>query len=229
MKIKFTPASKDVELLINPPMPAKQSIPEWFKKIPAFNPKKPSFQNNQIETNLKMCMPFFDATTGGYIQKTWADIFIDIRDESVIYFNAISPDVMNHRTKKSIEVGDSYYPIEYIWQRQWSAKLPKGYSLLITHPHNRLDLPFTTLSGLVDSDAFYHTAVGNIPFYIKKGFQGLIPAGTPMYQMIPVKRDNWTSVIEPFDEIQSIKLNHQVRNRYYGAYRDMFWQKKTYN
>jgi len=50
-----------------------------------------------------------------------------------------------------------------------------------------------------------------------------------MYQMIPVKRENWESAIEPFNEITSAQLNHQVRRRFYGAYRDMFWNKKQYN
>ena len=223
MKIIFTPASKEVETLVEFPTPAKRLVPEWYKKSPAFNPKNP------LDKGLKMCLPFFDATTGGYIQKTWTDIFIGIQDEAIIYHAATPPLIMNHRTKVSVEINDSYYPVEYVWQRQWTVQLPKGFSLLITQPHNRLDLPFTTLSGLVDADSFHHTPVGNIPFFIKNGFQGFIPAGTPMYQMIPVKRENLESVVEPFNEIESAKLYHQLRSRFYGAYRDMFWQKKTYN
>jgi len=223
MKIVFTPASKEVETLVESPIPAKRLVPEWYKKSPAFNSKNP------FNMSLKMCMPFFDATTGGYIQKTWTDIFIDIQEEAIAYYAATPPTIMNHRNKVSIEINDSYYPVEYVWQRQWTARLPKGFSLLITQPHNRLDLPFTTLSGLVDADSFHHTPVGNIPFFIKNGFQGLIPAGTPMYQMIPVKRENWESVLEPFNEIESSQLNNQVRRKFYGAYRDMFWNKKHYN
>jgi hypothetical protein len=230
VKIVFTPASKEVEALVQSPISAKQVMPEWYKKSPAFDLKNPIFSDGQISnTSIKMCMPFFDATTGGYIQKTWTDIHIAVKDNAVIYHTALPPTLMSNREKVSIDINDSYYPIEYVWQRQWTARLPKGYSLLITHPHNRLDLPFTTLSGLVDSDSYYHAPIGNIPFFIKNGFQGFIPTGTPMYQMIPVKRENWESVVEPFNEIENAKLNHQVRTRFYGAYRDMFWNKKTYN
>ncbi len=32
----------------------------------------------------------------------------------------------------------------------WTIEAPEGYSLLFTHPVNRFDLPFTTLTGWVD-------------------------------------------------------------------------------
>ena len=35
-----------------------------------------------------------------------------------------------------------------------TIELPPGYSLLVTHPINREDLPFTTLTGLVDVDLY---------------------------------------------------------------------------
>lgn len=230
MKIVFVPSSKQVGSAIEPPTTAKKFLPDWYKKIPAFDSRNPEFKGNQLlGVGLKMCMPFFDATTGGYIQRTWTDIYIGLKDGIVSWATANEPSIMAVREKPSILLTDNYYPIEFVWQRQWSARLPKGYSLLITHPHNRLDLPFQTLSGLVDSDFFYHTPVGNIPFFIQKGFQGFIPAGTPMYQMIPVKRDDWQSQIAEYDEGETFRLNHIMKRKFYGAYRSMFWHKKNYN
>jgi len=221
-KITFTPSSKETAIVIEPPISAKKVLPEWYKKMPSFDSKNP--QN----VGLKMCMPFFDATTGGYIQRTWTDIHIRLEGDLVSYTFAQGPTIMTAREKPSIVVTKNYYPIEFVWQRQWSARLPKGYSLLITHPHNRLDLPFHTLSGLVDADSFYHTSVGNIPFFIQQGFEGIIPAGTAMYQMIPVKRDDWQTEVVEFDEDETFRLNHIMRRKFYGAYRSMFWHKKTY-
>jgi hypothetical protein len=230
MKIEFIPASKEVELLVEPPRPAKLLIPDWYKKSIPFDFKKPVFENNQIaNTGVKMCMPFFDATSGGYIQKTWTDIHIEPQDDgSVDYRYAQYPEILGHRDKVSVDIGSGYYNVEFIWKRQWTVRLPKNYSILITHPHNRLDLPFTTLSGLVDSDKFYHTSIGSIPFYIKKEFKGFIPAGTPMYQIIPVKRESWESEIVEFNEVDNLKLNHKIKSKFYGAYREMFWTKKEY-
>jgi len=223
MKIIFLPSNKETAIVVEPPISAKKALPDWYKKIPPFDSKNP--QN----TNLKMCMPFFDATTGGYIQRTWTDIHIKCEDDLVSYTFAQGPTIMTAREKPSISLTNNYYSIEFVWQRQWSARLPRGYSLLITHPHNRLDLPFKTLSGLVDADSFYHTPVGNIPFFIEKSFEGIIPAGTPMYQMIPVKRDDWQTEIAEFDKNETFRLNHIMRRKFYGAYRSMFWHKKTYN
>ena len=223
------PASEEVALTVEPPVSAKKMLPEWYKKIPALNTKNLQFfENKLVNVGLKECMPFFDATTGGYIQKTWTDIHIDCKDGIISYASAQNPTIMTIRKKPNINLSDDYYHNEFVWQRQWIARLPKGYSLLVTHPHNRLDLPFHTLSGLVDADSFYHTTIGGIPFYIKQGFQGIIPAGTPMYQMIPVKRDNWESEVKPFDENETFRLNHLMRRKFYGAYRSMFWHKKTY-
>jgi hypothetical protein len=51
------------------------------------------------------------------------------------------------------------------------------------------------MAGIVDSDK-YHGA-GNIPFFLKEEFEGLIPKGTPYAQIIPIKRAEWTTVFDP--------------------------------
>jgi len=46
--------------------------------------------------------------------------------------------------------------------------MPAGYSLLITHPFNRHDLPFVTLTGLVDADSLlrqFHQLPGSLARY----------------------------------------------------------------
>jgi hypothetical protein len=232
MKITFIPSTELAETVTESPVPAKSVVPNWYKKSPVFDSKNPVFNKERVivNTELKMCMPFFDAMTGGYIQKTWADIFIGSKDNRLFYEAAAEPPLISHRHKVNIEINENnYYPVEYFWYSHWRVKLPKGYSLLITHPHNRLDLPFTTLTGFTDSDSYYHTPVGAIPFFVHRGFQGIIPAGTPMYQMIPVKRDSWEREVEKFEEDVIFKRAYLMRSRFYGAYRDMFWNKKQYN
>ena len=43
---------------------------------------------------------------------------------------------------------------------------------MITHPHNRHDLPFTTLSGIIDSDDW--NAPVFTAFFLKRNFMGTI-------------------------------------------------------
>lgn len=69
----------------------------------------------------------------------------------------------------------------------WTLETEPGWSLLFLHPLNRPDLPFRTLSGLVDTDRF-GDGYANFPAVPDPGCQGTIPRGTRVAQAIPVKR-----------------------------------------
>jgi hypothetical protein len=228
MKISFTPSSEFVEKFVESPVPAIKTIPEWYKKSPAFKPAEVTFDDNfEPKLFLKNCMPFIDALSAGYVQKTWCDIHISVENGELKYRYTLEPQILGVRDKVSVDV-TGFYEAEFVWRTQWRATLPKGYSLLITHPLNRLDLPFQTMTGFVDADEFQHAAVGNIPFFIKEGFQGIIPAGTPMLQMIPIKRDNWEMSKNEFDEEKYLRLDREIRKKFWGGYKDLFRQKKSY-
>ena len=70
---------------------------------------------------------------------------------------------------------------------------PPNYSLLITHPVNRTDLPFTTLTGLVDSDLYHDSRINFPAHWHDLSFTGVLPKGTPVAQCIPVRRERWDS------------------------------------
>jgi hypothetical protein len=71
----------------------------------------------------------------------------------------------------------------------WTIELPKGWSLMATHPINRFDLPFRTLTGLVDSDRFHDVGVFFPAIWIDSEFAGTMAAGTPVAQCFPVSRE----------------------------------------
>ena len=56
----------------------------------------------------------------------------------------------------------------------WTIEAPPGYSLLFTHPVNRADLPFTTLTGLVDCDAFHHNPLNFPARWHDRSFNGVL-------------------------------------------------------
>jgi hypothetical protein len=239
LKIQFFPSSLEVESFVEKPSPAKNEIPEWyqsikstFKKFPIFDHEvddKSKFPGNIFNSDIKACMPFFDSMTSGYIQKTWCDIYIKPDQDRIGYTYASNPEIMGYRSKNNIKFfNKEFYPYEFYWKSPWIFKTPTGYSTLVISPINRNDLPFVTVSGIIDSDVFYHTKFGNIPFYIKNGFSGLIPAGTPMYQIIPIKRDRWLSVSECYNS--SIEKRHFMQKRvFWNFYKKSFWKKKEYN
>ena len=217
MKITFVPGTKEIEDVVMFPKPAKNFIPDWYKDIKA---GKDLF-------NVKKCIPFLDSMSNGYVQTTWCDInIINEADKLRIIFDSKVP-LFKYREKFDMPIDDFFYNIEFIWQRPWSTILPKGYSALIVHPLNRIDLPFFTLSGIVDLDKSIHAQIGNIPFYIKKGFTGIIPAGTPMFQILPIKREDWKSETQEYSDFfweEKIKEKESLSS----FYKKQIWQKKSF-
>lgn len=232
MKIEFIPTSKEYELVASMPKPAKTYIPDWYKEIPST--KNIEFVDGDIINDygsIKRCMPFLDSLTSGYIQETWTDIHIKKNGDNIIFNYSVKPFPMQIREHKASKISDRYYQAEFTWKIPWVPKLPKGYSAIFAHPFNRIDLPFFTTTGVVDSDVFFHTGEhsGNYPFYIEKDFEGIIPAGTPMYQIIPVKRENWKSSAVPFNLDDSIRRERMLKRHFMNNYKKQFWQRKNYD
>jgi len=234
MEIEFIPSSIEVELFLEQPKPAKSYIPKWYKDIKVDNKLSFDENNNLQNIGVKNCMPFFDGISHGYIQSTWHDIHIKKNDDGTIHYIGANssqfPQMISHRDKTTpIDFNNFYEKFEFTWIVQWVPKLPKGWSILIVPPLNHFDLPFTCTSGIIDADDFFHVKQGALPFYFKKDFEGVIPAGTPMYQMIPIKRKNWYSKIIKFDELSWMKKNAIFYGSFTKAYKNKFWKRKEFN
>lgn len=238
-EIKFLSPSATVDAVIEPPVPAKLLIPEWYKKIPNNQyQKNPEFDDfsNVVNKSVKSCMPFLDSLTTGYIQKLHTDVYISYEKDKINYHFPSKPIPLEHRGNVSTAIDDSFYQIEFVWKMYWTFLLPEGYSAIVTHPWNRNELPFVTLTGIIDSDnpqkRHYITSPeegGNIPMYIKNRFTGLIPAGTPIYQIIPFKRESWKSSKEEYNEKTYLKHASLIWKKFWHAYKDNLWQKKDFS
>jgi hypothetical protein len=174
-------------------------------------------------------MPFLDSLSSGYIQLAWDDIYVEKKKDIVDVYTNGDISLVSLREKSDIFISDNFHKLEFIWVRHWAIKLPEGYSALITHPLNRYDLPFVTMSGIVDSDDYSHARVGSYPFYLNKDFEGIIPKGTPLFQIIPFKRENWSSIKQEYNDnlwIEKEKIRESVN---VGMYKKMFWKKKKFD
>jgi hypothetical protein len=230
LTVEWIPASSEAELLVPAPKPAKLYIPEWYKQIEPLKTPKFSSEGQINNKNIKSCMPFLDALTSGYIQESWTDIYIEKNGDSINYYHPVGPQILEYRgTGSRFNFGDSFHPAEFVWKEQWLPKLPKGYSMLYTSPFNRFDLPFRSLDAVIDSDMYHHEYSGQYPFYIYNHFSGLIPAGTPLFQMIPIKRDRWESFPARFLENENKIKQNLIRKSLFNSYKKQFWQKKEYN
>lgn len=218
--------------LLELPVPASESIPEWYKNMPKFSdggtkPKiKPDGEKN---VNMKSCVPYLDVMLTGYVATLWQDVQVDKTNQGVGFKWRSVPDPIAARNPEHSSHGpipEGHSPQPYIWKIPFLHRAPKGYSLLITHPINRFDLPFTTISGLVDSDLMLHN--GKVPFFLKEGFEGIIPKGTPIYQIIPIKREPWLAIEDPSLLRDGIRSAAKSSQTIFNWYKNNIWQKKIY-
>lgn len=221
--------SKDLHL--EHPLPSKNYMPDWYKNTPRFSGpfNKPVLKADGVNKTVKLCVPFLDTMLAGYTVELWQDIEVTQTDGAPIINWQSTPQVAEVRVPTAImtmPVPEGHGQNQYSWKSPYSFKTPKGYSCLITHPFNRFDLPFTTLSGIVDTDDVM--GQGSIPFYLKDSFNGIIPKGTPIFQILPFKRDEWkSSYNEELNELGT--KNSILSNRVLsGWYRDSTWKKKKY-
>jgi len=232
-KVLFIPRDKETEITIPRPKPSKTYIPQWFKDMPINIPK---INGLGSDATAKKCMPFLDSLTSGYTQELPCDIYFDCNTEEsnpVInykWYGGIRPvgtREEGNMASNSMPHFDGYYKTEFHWNTFWEPKTPPGYSTLYFHPANRFDLPFITHNGIIDTDKW--PINGPIPFVIKKGFSGLIPAGTPIYQMIFIKRENWNSDASEYDEKYVKNTSYSVRKFMSDGYKKVIWSKKEYS
>ena len=237
LRIKFIPAFRGFDGYLSPPEPAIKHVPEWYRSLSKFNKSNSDItldpENNLgtdgAQVSTKMCMPFLDATTAGYMYVLEDDLHVDITEDGrpQLWW---SGDVMlvDKRPITDIVVPDNCHPIHYGWRMNWYYETPPGHSVLITHPMNRYDLPFYVQSGIVESDVWGLPVF--IAFFLKRNFRGVIPKGTPLFQMIPFKRDNWEmEVIDTDEELEKHELMAENRrSMLYGYYKKTAWRKKIF-
>lgn len=219
------------------PKPSSQFIPEWYKKMSSYvGEVKQTDGNGRANATIKKCMPVFDAITSGYIIVLPADLQVTQKAQHVHDPEKLSPYyewasfglIEFHSTEQAPthpnKNGHETYP-KFI--NPWSIKTPKGYSVLITQPFHR-ESPFTIMPGVVDTDTY--TAPINFPFVLNDvTFEGLIPAGTPIAQVTPFKRDKWEMAIGSDKEfIEQMQVTTRLRVKFFEGYKTYFRQKKEY-
>lgn len=246
--IPYLPEDSFGRSLLSPPRPARLSIPQWLRDQPGKYevdvPEKLAehYQNRSPGLTVKRCMPFFDVISQDFVVVTNFDVAVTrLPDHSQM----IQP-LPDNAKQKTLAFPDEVQghprmqfdhlplPKEFSqdsapkWIFRYGLKTPKGYSIIFHHPHNRIDLPFYTLSGMVDVDTYNHPV--NFPFVIKKDFFGIIPKGTPVVQFSIVKRDSWETVNKKFSLKTIDKFNEEFKNandnHYKKHYRDLESRRK---
>ena len=239
MKIIFEEAFLNSKILFDKPIPASQKIPSWYKSFPMTTNQRPpelSTEVNQNNLTIKACAPFLDSIVSGYIFTTPCDIQIKKEKNGEVFFNwlvGVDGLVSGHPKEQAPELMAPQSTINPMkWSPGWRVITPKGYSTLFVHPLNRIDLPFYTLSGVVETDSYGLPT--EFPFVFQdKAMKSeevlILEKGTPIIQAIPFKRNHWSSGYQQFSELNHAKENFLLRSNLFKSYKKQFWKKKTYS
>jgi len=245
MNITFTNTwDEEVET----PKPALHHMPDWYKNVDSYigGIKKPDGQGRTTAT-IKRCMPVFDSITAGYIITSPADVYVSMQDYKAI--NSQTKELVENLPTKKVQNFEwpsstfdliQFHIVEQApnhpmrnlhvyakWMSPWAIKTPKGYSTLFIQPMHRESV-FTILPGIVDTDKFFNPV--HFPFVINDPFfEGLIPKGTPIAQVIPFKRESWKLQLGGNKELKEKKeVSDKLSTKFFDAYKDMFRQEKQY-
>ena len=229
-QVRFSCIDEDWDI-IPKPYSSRKYIPEWFKALPMRIDNVEKLNNSTV----KRCVPFLDAMSVGYIIPLAADVeFKTNEDASGIDWDTnFYKMIIDKHGKDQITTNKSPNPQAHMpplkFMNYWMMKTPPGWSTLFVPPINREDSKFTCIGGLVDTDVYDNFI--NFPFFFKEpNFTGIIPAGTPLVQAIPIKRDDILSKssVDKFTKKDYDRLGMTQRKlkMHESYYRDELVEKK---
>ena len=203
MRITFRCAPELMELLPRP-VPAGEALPPWLRSMPA--QAAVADLGADIRT-LKHCPPFIDAMRTGFLMPLVADL--RVKGGAFFWDWNPPPTALGRTTRSPIAFHHAeqaagsplFDPTQLFikFNNFWTIGLQPGWSLLVTHPANRGDLPFQTLTGLVDADLYADGLIHFPARWLDAAFEGVLPRGTPVAQCIPVPREPLELALEPLE------------------------------
>jgi len=184
MKVQFSCPPALFDTLPKPQL-AKRMSPDWYRKMPMSNP----LPEGGEDLTVKHCLPFIDAITHAFMIPLQADVHVkggrfewdwDWPESPMgFHFPTQAPGVPFVDQNQTVVKATNF----------WTIRTEPGYATLFTHPLNRMDLPFRTLSGLVDTDGFDALPVNFPMLWVDKDFEGTLAKGTPIAQCVPILRE----------------------------------------
>lgn len=223
------------------PSPTIKTIPDWYRKADRFavnpmtgKPWEMPDGSGKIPT-WKACPAVFDIMGTGYVYKTPCDIEFFEDAAGQIQAKVMNPEnadfLQDRPPMPQFMPPMGYHQKHFAWWADWAVELPEGYSALYTQPFNRFELPFLTTSGIIDNDKV--SLPGTMPFYVVKGFTGVIPAGTPYAQILPFKREHWVAAFDVNISYEEMMKKNMANSDKYrqpdgGVYQKEVWERRKY-
>jgi len=218
MEIKFY--NRDDVINEYPVLPANKCIPEWYKKVQTdvnLHPGGPTIPT------IKQCPPVTDMLTSGYIIRNPVELVLYPKQEPANYEGVVAeahPDFkpsQHHWKMCPVDIRGKVH-----WTKLahgWTVRTPEGYSCLFMQPYYFFNKQINLFPAVVDTDK--HDLPVEFPGYTYASEKITIPAGTPLMQVIPFKRDDWKMEMLVSNDTPS-------ELAYEGKYKDLFQSRKKF-
>lgn len=214
------------------PIRAREALPDWLRQMA---PRAPSELHGREIRTLKQCPPFVDAMSHGFMVLLPCDVQVR-QGRFSWHWDAPAPNTEHHpRAPLSFHVQAQLVgsPLEAADEKVaggaalikfnsfWTIELEPGWSLFATHPVNRLELPFRTVTGLVDADRFNDAGINFPAQWVADDFDGTLPRGTPVAQCFAVPREPAELAFEAFSAERALRYEARVADvlQHPGVYR----------
>lgn len=240
-KIYFQKLHSDLCNIVKPPSPSINSVPKWWKNANKHILNSNNLFPNRNNATIRSCPAINDAFNFGYTVFTPIDIFIDSTQSDEIFWdipinieyldfeNKITEPFVSFISGDAVDIynrSNDYHRFIGKMNTFWGIKTDPGYSIWITTPIGRDDLPFKIFDTVIDSDNL--AAIAPYSFLIKRGFKGIIKAGTPFIQVIPFKREDFVSEIVERDSDLEKRNFLKLNTTFINSYKKNFWNRKKF-
>lgn len=240
MKIKFN--IDDAKALENwPVVLAKDYLPEWYSKLD--RPKDGYKFDDDAAKSIRACPPVNDFITSGYILRATYEMRIREQIKNFVPSMHITTasnfkNEINRPEKTDINQGlhanntvniyseetcpmkgkkfGNYFRVD----SEWAIETPPGYSCLVLQPYYFFNPSVSIMPAIIDTDKFHE----KIPVvgYLNNTNEYRFSCGDPLLQVIPFKRDSWTS------EFTTKKILQKSKFFLFNAYSKLFHSEKQF-
>ena len=204
---------------VTPILPAKEFIPDWWKKVERFISKK-----HDQKGTVRNCPSFPEYINQGFVVPLWCYLHITIKHDG---FEWHTPDKMFSFSSHSDVQFRDYLPQHMKDNTSmvlkptcpWRVKTPPGWSvwqLPMTYHYNPI---FETLPGIIWSDIHHEI---NQQMLMRQYGEFVIKRGTPLAMYVPYERNKYTYDVSGPNEQNSKWANTaytHVRTKFKGGYK----------
>lgn len=201
--IEFTSYNENT-LKDSRPILASKVQPEWWKKM-----KINEIVRGDKQQTIRACPAMQDWLTMGYYLIAQQDIMVQIGMDSYdesgknSFAWAYDDPKVGSSSHPDTQFGNAFIPEKmegspvkdaFKMRNPWNIKTPEGYSTFYLDPFLHQNNYFSVWPGIIDTDKFnLNMDNAQIIFYPKVNHSFIIKKGTPLVQVIPFRREEWSS------------------------------------